>query len=57
MFGGGKRECGEREKRVRSGKEGFLRKETKRMEKWEGKEEGVWEEIERREKEMQKVER
>lgn len=27
MFGGGKRECGEKEKRVRSGKEGFLRKE------------------------------
>lgn len=26
MFGGGKRECEERKKRVRSGKEGFLRK-------------------------------
>lgn len=57
MFGGGKREYGEREKRVRSGKEGFLRKETRRMGKWEGEEEGVWEEIERKEKEMQKVER
>lgn len=35
----------------------FLRKETRRMGKWEGEEEGVWEEIERKEKEMQKVER
>lgn len=34
-----------------------MRKETRRMEKWEGEEKGVWEEIERREKEMQKVER
>lgn len=51
MFGGGKRECGEREKRVRSEKESFLRKETRRMGKWEG------EEVERKEKKMQKVER
>lgn len=33
-----------------------MRKETRRMGKWEGEEEGVWEEIERKE-EMQKVER
>lgn len=31
--------------------------ETRRMGKWEGEEEGVWEEIERKEKEMQKVKR
>lgn len=34
-----------------------MRKETRRMGKWEGEEEGVWEKIERKEKEMQKVER